>query len=137
MAYANIDKCGLYQDDCRNWSRKPRSETAWVKFKNHFARSFKGTRRSSKKSRTEGYVARVHSAQANAELFTEMQQDHTQALVNLVTATHADRTSVAPLKKTISAIGCGRREVKRRGEISRPTLLEPSRGLEILENFQD
>ena len=24
MAYANIDKCGLYQDDCRDWSRKPK-----------------------------------------------------------------------------------------------------------------
>ena len=23
MAYANIEKCGLYQDDCRDWSRKP------------------------------------------------------------------------------------------------------------------
>ena len=26
MAYADIDKCGLYQDDCRDWSRKPRSK---------------------------------------------------------------------------------------------------------------
>ena len=26
MAYANIEKCGLYQDDCQEWSRKTRSE---------------------------------------------------------------------------------------------------------------
>ena len=26
MAYANIDKSGLYQDDCHDWSHKPRSE---------------------------------------------------------------------------------------------------------------
>ena len=23
MTYANIDKCGIYQDDYRDWSRKP------------------------------------------------------------------------------------------------------------------
>ena len=101
MAYANIDKCGLYQDGFRDWSRKPRSENTWVKFKTHFARAFKKTRRSSKTSRTEGYVAHVHAAQANAELFTDMQQYHTQALTNIATATQADRISVALLMKTI------------------------------------
>ena len=104
MAYANIDKCGLYQDDCCNWLRKPQSEKTWVKFKTHFTRTFKETKRSSKTSRTEGYVAHVHAAQANAELFTEMQQDHTQALANLVTATQVDWISVALLTKTISEL---------------------------------
>ena len=84
--------------------RKPRSEKTWVKFKKHFAQAFKETRRSLKTSRTEGYVAHVHAAQANAELFTEMQQDHTQALANLATATQSDGTLVALLTKTISEI---------------------------------
>ena len=44
----------------------------------------------------------VHAAQANTELFTETQQDYTQALANLATATQADRISVALLTKTIS-----------------------------------
>ena len=104
MAYSNIGKCGLYQDDCRDWSRKPRSEKTWVKFKTHFALAFKETRGSSKTSRTEGYVAHVHAAQANAELFTKMQQDHTQALANLATVTQADRTSVTLLTKTNSEL---------------------------------
>ena len=43
MAYANIEKCGLNQDDCREWSRKPRLEKTWSNFKAHFARSFKET----------------------------------------------------------------------------------------------
>ena len=43
----------------------------------------------------------MHAEQANAELFTEMQQDHTLALANLANATQADRTSVALLTKTI------------------------------------
>ena len=92
MAYANIDKCGLYQDDFRDWSRKTRSDKTWVNFKAHFARAFKDTRRSSRSLRTEGYVAHVHTAQENVELFTKMQQDHTLALANLATATQADRT---------------------------------------------
>ena len=54
--------------------------------------------------RTEGYVSHVHAEQANAELFTEMQQYHTQALANLATATQADRTLVALLKSTISEL---------------------------------
>ena len=70
MAYTNIDKCGLYQDNCRDWSRKTRSGKTLGNFKSHFAQAFKGTRRSSRTSRTEGYVAHMHYAQSNAELFT-------------------------------------------------------------------
>ena len=104
MAYANIEKYGIYQDDCRNWSRKTQSEKTWGNFKAHFAWAFKETRRSSKTSRTKGYVAHVHAEQANVELFTEMQQDHTLVLANIATATQADRTSVALLTKTISEL---------------------------------
>ena len=101
MVYANIEKCGLYQYDCRKWSYKTRSDKAWGNFKAHFARAFKETRRSSRTLNTEGYVAHVHAAQANAEFFTDMQQDHTLALANLDTATQADRTSVVLLTTTI------------------------------------
>ena len=101
MDYANIDKCGLYQDDCFDWSRKTRSDMTWGNFKTHFTRAFKETRISLRTSRTEGYVAHVHAAQENAELFTNMQQDHTLALANIATATQDDRTSVALLMKTV------------------------------------
>ena len=47
-------------------------------------------------------VAHVHTAQANAEMFTNIHQDHTQALSKIATATQADRTSVPLLTKTIS-----------------------------------
>ena len=104
MAYYNIEKCGLYQDDFHNWSRKTRSDKTWGNFKAHFARAFTETRRSSRTSKTEGYVVHVHVAQANAELFTEMQQDHTLELVNIATATQDDRTLVALLTKTVSEL---------------------------------
>ena len=87
MAYANIDICGLYQDNCREWSRKIQSDKTWGNFKSHFAWAFKETQRSSRTSKTEGYAAHVHAAQANAKLFTEMQQDHTLEISNLATAT--------------------------------------------------
>ena len=43
----------------------------------------------------------MHAAQANAALFTKIQQDHTLALAILATATQADRTSVVLITKTM------------------------------------
>ena len=75
-----------------------------MKFKTHFAWAFKETRRFLKTSRTEGYVAHGQPAQSDADLFTEMQKDNTQAIANIATATQADRTSVALLTKKISEL---------------------------------
>ena len=36
MVYANIEKCGLYQDDSREWSRKTRLDKTWSNFKDDF-----------------------------------------------------------------------------------------------------
>ena len=104
MAYANIEKCGIYQDNCREWSRKTRSDKTWINFKAQFAQDFKETRRYLKTSKTKGYAAHVHAAQSNAALFTKMQQDHTLALANITTAIQADRKTVALLMKTISEL---------------------------------
>ena len=46
----------------------------------------------------------MQSAQANATLFTEMQQDHTLVLANIAKATQVDRISVALLMKKILEI---------------------------------
>ena len=104
MAYKNIDKFGLYQDDFRKCSRKTQSDKTWGNFKAHFAWAFKETQRPSRILKTKGYVAHVHAAQANEELFTNTKQDRTLALANLATATQADRISVALLTKTISEL---------------------------------
>ena len=73
-------------------------------FKAHFDLAFKETQISSRTSKTKGYAANVPTAQANAELFTEMQQDQTLALANLAMDTKSDRTSVALLTKKISEL---------------------------------
>ena len=101
MAYVNIEKCGIYQDNCQEWSRKTRSNKKWSNYKAHFVWAFKETQRPSRNSKTEGYAAHVHATQANAAIFTKMQQDHTLSLANLATATQADMTSAALLTKTI------------------------------------
>ena len=87
MVYANIKKCGLCQDDFREWSRKKQRDTTW---KTSWLTLLE-TQRSSKTSKTKHYAAHVHAAQANLALFAKMQQDHTLALVNLAIATQSDR----------------------------------------------
>ena len=104
MAYANIEKCGLYQDDFWEWSRERRLEKTWSNFEALFKRAFKEIQRSYRTSKTKGYAANVKSARTNAALFTNMQQDHTMALANLSTVTQADRTLVTLLMKTITEI---------------------------------
>jgi len=46
----------------------------------------------------------VDDANRNAELISEMQQDHTEALANLATATRSDREAVSLLSKTITEL---------------------------------
>ena len=104
MAYANIEKYGLYQDYCREWHQKPRLDETWSNIKSHFARVFNETRRSSINLKTEGYAANVQYAQANASLFAEMHQDHTMDLANLAMATQANRILVALLTKNIAEL---------------------------------
>ena len=71
-AYARIEKCGLYQDDCQEWYQKPSLEKTWSNFKAPFTRPCKETRISSRKSNTKGYASNVQAAQTNVEVFTEM-----------------------------------------------------------------
>ena len=102
MAFNNVRKSGLYTEDCREWDRKPTNTKTWATFKIHFARAFKEVRKSSETSQTGGYAANVSEAHRNAEMFAEMQQDHSTALANLATATQSDREAVNLLTKTIS-----------------------------------
>ena len=46
----------------------------------------------------------MQATQANAALFTKIQQDHTLALENLATVTQSNRTLVAMSTKTISEL---------------------------------
>ena len=102
MAYANIEKCGLYQDDFWEWSRERRLKKTWNNFEAHFKRAFKEIQRSYRTSKTKGYAANVKSSRINAALLTNMQQDHIMALENLTTTTEAQKTLVTLLTKMIA-----------------------------------
>ena len=54
--------------------------------------------------KTKGYAENVHAAHANAELFTEMQQDHTLALSNIATAIQVDKKLAMLLTNTVLEI---------------------------------
>ena len=104
MAVSNVKKSGLYTEDCRDWDRKAANTKDWASFKVHFARAFKDVRKSHETSHTGGYAANVSEAHRNAEMFAEMQQDHSSALANLATATQSDREAVSLLSKTIAEL---------------------------------
>ena len=59
MAYANIEKCGLYQDNFREWSRKIRLDKTWSNFKDHFARAFKETQISTPEKSNKSLLSRI------------------------------------------------------------------------------
>ena len=62
MVYANIEKCGIYQDHCREWYYKPGIIKTWSKYKAHFDGSFKETWISSRTLKTKWYAANLHAA---------------------------------------------------------------------------
>ena len=104
IAIDNVKKSCLYIEDCRDWYRKASTEKTWANFKVHFVRAFKETRKSTKTNQAGGYTINVDRDDSRAVMFSEMQQDHTEALENLVTATKSDREAVSLLTKTISEL---------------------------------
>jgi len=104
MTIDNIKKSCLYIEDYREWDRKSSVDETWANFKLHFTRAFKEVRKSMRTNQAGGYVSNVDQANSNAELFSEIQQDHTEALVNLAAATRSDREAVTILSKTISKL---------------------------------
>jgi len=50
-----IDKSGFYIKYCQEWRRTAKSDKTWSKYKIHFARAFKETRKSNKIAGNSGY----------------------------------------------------------------------------------
>ena len=103
-----MNQINIYPDDCRKWKRKPALDKTLANFKIHFARAFKEAKKLKDTSKDLGYSSHLQSMQprnqTNAEMFSEMQQDHIIALANLATATKSDRESVSLMSKTISKL---------------------------------
>ena len=83
-------------------------EKTWPNLKTHFARAFKEARQKRETLQTSGYSAHLQNMQsrnqANAALFTKLQQDQNEALANLATTARVDRESVSLMSRTISEL---------------------------------
>ena len=76
-------------------------DKTWANFKKFFAREFREGQQVSRSSQAGGYAnVCAPVGQANAAVQEKMQQNHTQALANLATATAADRQAVTMLTST-------------------------------------
>ena len=67
-------------------------------------RAFKETCKSAKTSRARSYAANVDRDNSPTKIFSEIQQDYTEALANLAMARKVGREAVSLLTKTISKI---------------------------------
>jgi hypothetical protein len=97
VGYAKIFATGHFMSACRQWNEKPLADKTWAQFKSHFAAAHRQHKQMQGESAaTAGY----HSANADV-VQTEDQMDEATigALVNLATATAADRGVVATLSE--------------------------------------
>jgi hypothetical protein len=95
VGYAKIFATGHFMSACRWWNEKPLAEKTWAQFKSHFAAAHRQHKQMQGESAaTAGY----HSANADVgQTEYQMAEATIGALVNLATATAADRGVVATL----------------------------------------
>jgi hypothetical protein len=92
----------MLPEACREWRHNP-AEHSWPNFKTFFAEAHQDLRDSQLTSKKSGY----HDANAvlnNADNSLLDQHDTPEAIANLATATASDRTTVANLSATNSAL---------------------------------
>ena len=105
IAFTLVEKAGIYYDGVKEWRRKSAAEKTWDAFKVFFAREFREVRTLPRTSAAEGYAAYCgQMGFANAAMIEELQQQQTNALANLATATAADRATVHELSSSNTAL---------------------------------
>jgi hypothetical protein len=95
VGYAKIFATGNFMSACRRWNEKPATEKTWTHFKSHFA----GAHRQHKQMQG-GTAAHAGFHSANTTMTQneyQMYEATIDTLVNLATATKADRGVVAAL----------------------------------------
>jgi hypothetical protein len=97
VGYAKIFATGHFVSACRRWNKKPHADKTWAQFKAHFSAAHRQHKQMQGESdATSGY----HSANAAVGRNEKQMDDATiGVLVNLATATAADRGVVATLTK--------------------------------------
>ena len=91
----------MFNDDLKEWNRFPLLDRTWPKFRVHFAKAHREWRANLR------LTAGQHFPRTNAVDATSVhnhQAETVDALANLVTATAADRSTVATLTDTIAQL---------------------------------
>jgi hypothetical protein len=102
FGYAQIFATGHFTSACRRWNKKPTAEKTWAQFRSHFAAAHRQHKQmQGEYAATAGY----HSANAAVTQTEDHMAEATiGALANLVTATAADRGTVAALTQANSRL---------------------------------
>ena len=101
IALLCLAKTGVFNDDLKEWNQFPLLDRTWTKFRVHFSKAHREWRANLR------LTAGQHFPRANAVDATSVQNHQAEtvdALANLVTATAADRATVATLTDTISQL---------------------------------
>ena len=102
IALLYLAKTGVFNDDLKVWNQKPLLSCDWTTFSVHFAKAHREWKANLR------LTAGQHFPRANAvdtsTAMTNHQADTVDTLANLVTATAADRATLATLTGTIAQL---------------------------------
>ena len=101
IALLCLAKTGVFKNDQKEWNRLPLLDRTWSKFRVHFAKAHRKWRANLR------LTAGQHLPRANvvdSTSLTNHQAETVDALANLVTATAADKATVATLADTIAQL---------------------------------
>jgi hypothetical protein len=102
VGYAQIFATGHFMSACRRWNEKHTIEKTWMQFKSHFAAAHHQHKQMQGESAA---TAGFHSANSTVNHNEDQMAESTiAALINLVTATSADRGMVAALTQANSRL---------------------------------
>jgi hypothetical protein len=102
IAYTLVFATGMLPEACREWRRNP-AKYSWPNFKTFFAEGHQDLRDSQLTSKQSGYHD-VNTVLNNADNSLLDQHNTAEAIANLATATASNRTTVANLSATNSAL---------------------------------
>ena len=99
-AYDLVFSTGMFNNDLRNWRRKPEADQTWSNFKTFMTARYTEWREENPNTAGQKYGT-ANVAHENAPAFEQRTID---AIANLATATASDRATVANLTATISEL---------------------------------
>ena len=102
IALLCLEKTGVFNDDLKEWNKKPLLCCDWTTFRVHFSKAHREWKANLRLT-TGQHFPRANAVDTSTAI-TNQQADTVNALFNLATATAGDRARVATLTDTIDQI---------------------------------